>query len=306
MISCKKVLTSFAALVFLAVLCANVAFADGEKTGVVTCSVLNVRETPNTSAKVLTKASQGDQLNVISNSNGWYKVSYDGVTGWVCADYVSVKVAASVKGTVTVEALNLRSGSSTSTDVIDTLGSGDTVSIIGRAEDWYKVKTSDGIIGWVSNQYISVNGSKVSRGVEDVVPVIPADKSGSTTSVRQQILSYAKKFLGTRYVFGGTSPKGFDCSGYVQYVFRKFGVDLDRVASEQATQGKKVKKSDLLPGDLVFFHTYGGSGYISHVGIYVGDGQFIHASSGHYRVMVTDLDSSYYARSYITARRILN
>lgn len=118
------------------------------------------------------------------------------------------------------------------------------------------------------------------------------------------IVDIAKSLIGTRYVYGGTTPRGFDCSGFTQYVYRMAGVNLPRTASEQSQVGVAVDKSQLKPGDLVFFQTV--TNGISHVGIYIGNGNFIHASSGSsYKVKVTSLSSSYYVNRYRGAVRIL-
>lgn len=125
------------------------------------------------------------------------------------------------------------------------------------------------------------------------------------TSTRTSIVSYAKKFLGIRYKWGGTTTKGFDCSGFVKYVMKNFGISLSRVSSAQAKNGTYIKKSNLLPGDLVFFDTNGGSNRINHVGIYIGNGKFIQASSSHSGVAISSINSGFYAETYITARRVL-
>lgn len=125
----------------------------------------------------------------------------------------------------------------------------------------------------------------------------------SSTALSGSVLSKAAQYLHTPYVWGGTSPRGFDCSGFVQYVFRQYGYSLPRTAADQASVGKKVSKNDLKPGDLVYFAS-GGS--IDHIGIYVGSGKFIHASSPRSGgVIYTSLSESYYAARYAGATRIL-
>ena len=118
----------------------------------------------------------------------------------------------------------------------------------------------------------------------------------------KEILTYANTFTGVPYKFGGTTPAGFDCSGYIRYVFQKIGYDLPRQADEQYTVGKKVEKSNLQPGDLVFFETYEPG--ISHSGIYIGDGQFISATSSS-GVAIADIDDSYWGPRYVGAKRVL-
>jgi len=119
------------------------------------------------------------------------------------------------------------------------------------------------------------------------------------------IIDYAKKFLGIKYKWGGTTTKGFDCSGYVKYVYNKFGIALGRTSRNQANNGTYVKKADLKVGDLVFFDTDGGKNRINHVGIYMDGGKFIHASSSHKKVVISSLGSGFYAKSYMTARRVI-
>jgi cell wall-associated NlpC family hydrolase len=118
----------------------------------------------------------------------------------------------------------------------------------------------------------------------------------------QEIINYAKQFMGVKYVFGGASPNGFDCSGFTMYVFNKFGINLPHSASSQAGLGTAVSKSNLIPGDLVFFQTYKSG--ISHVGIYIGNNNFLEASSSR-GIAITSLSSSYYSTRYIGATRIL-
>ncbi|MDO6354237.1 C40 family peptidase [Caloramator sp. CAR-1] len=118
-----------------------------------------------------------------------------------------------------------------------------------------------------------------------------------------QLVSYAKRFLGIRYKWSGQSPSGFDCSGFTSYVFKSFGIELPHSSYGQFTSGQKILKSQLLPGDLVFFQT--SKRGISHVGIYIGNGKFIHASSGKGYVTITSLSEPYYSKRYRGAVRIL-
>ena len=144
----------------------------------------------------------------------------------------------------------------------------------------------------------SSNGP-ISRGASDGPGV-----SGTVTvsGGAQQILSYAARFLGTPYHYGGTTPSGFDCSGFTQYVFRNAGISLSRTSQEQIHNGVSVVRSALRPGDLVFFHTSGGSS-ISHVGIYVGNNTMINSSNG--GVSYDDLTDSYWEPRFAGASRVL-
>lgn len=126
--------------------------------------------------------------------------------------------------------------------------------------------------------------------------------SRSINYVAGRIVSLSMNYIGVPYVFGGTSPYGFDCSGYVQYVFANAGVSLPRTADVQYEVGTPISTTDLVSGDLVFFSTY--TYGASHVGIYLGDNNFIHASSSR-GVTIDSLGSSYWSSHYIGARRIL-
>ncbi len=123
-------------------------------------------------------------------------------------------------------------------------------------------------------------------------------KSSRRVELERRALSYR----GAPYRWGGTRSSGFDCSGFVQHVFSKIGIKLKRSSREQFTQGTPVSREDLKPGDLVFFNTNGCG--ISHVGIYLGDGKFVHSSSGKRQVRVDSLDEGYYHNRYVGARRI--
>lgn len=118
-----------------------------------------------------------------------------------------------------------------------------------------------------------------------------------------EIVDYAKKFLGCSYSYGASGPRSFDCSGLTMHVYKHFGISLPHSSASQAKEGEYVKKSDLQEGDLVFFNT--SSKGISHVGIYIGGGEFIHASTSKRNVEISSLSESYYDKRYVTARRVI-
>ncbi len=128
---------------------------------------------------------------------------------------------------------------------------------------------------------------------------------GDSSRGSQSVVAYAKKFLGTKYKWGGTTTKGFDCSGFVKYVYKNFDIALSRASYAQAKNGSYIKRASLLPGDLVFFDTNGGKNKINHVGIYIGNNKFIHSSSSHKGVTISSLSEKFYSNTYMTARRVL-
>ncbi|WFD11067.1 C40 family peptidase [Tepidibacter hydrothermalis] len=123
-------------------------------------------------------------------------------------------------------------------------------------------------------------------------------------SIKNNVIDFSKKYLNVPYVWGGNTPKGFDCSGFTKYVMKHFGIDINRVSKDQAKNGKFIPKKELKTGDLVFFDTKGNG--VSHVGMYIGDDKFIHASSKYKKVVISPLNEGYYSETYVTGRRVLN
>jgi len=123
---------------------------------------------------------------------------------------------------------------------------------------------------------------------------------------KKKLLNYAKYFKGGKYVWGGTTPKGFDCSGYVQYLYKKSHINLPRTAWSQSKQGIPVDKNHLEKGDLLFFLTDKKRGIpVTHVGIYLGNGEFIHAASKKKGIIISPITHGHYADTFVSARRIL-
>lgn len=225
-------------------------------------------------------------------------------------------------GYVSTDGLRVRKGPSTDTEAIDSLEKNDEVKIVGETGKWYKIDLN-GKIGYVSSKYISDTKltETTSRGgsalkdemlkqqettpkVEET-PVETAPTQPETSETGTAIVEFAKKYLGYKYVSGGASPStGFDCSGFTTYVYKQFGVSLYRSSKDQIKNGVAVDKSNLQPGDLVIFNNEANTS-IGHVGIYIGDGNFIHASNPSDGVKITTLLSGYYKIRYVGARRVI-
>lgn len=256
----------------------NPAFAEGLGVGKVTGNHVNVRTQGSLSGSVIARLNWNDTVTVLDKQNGWYKIKLsDGREGWVFGEYLSVRNSSSVSrgnsekaasvGIVTGSYVNVRSEAGLSGSVVAQLNKNTTVDVLGKQNGWYKIKLSDGREGWIYGEYLAVrSSSSISRGEVD-------------RSLIDKLIDFAKSFVGTPYVYGGSTPKGFDCSGFVQYVFKNVGINLPRTANEQATAGEYVSYNNLQPGDLVFFKTLGSS-VINHSGIYIGNGEFIQSSSG--------------------------
>lgn len=134
------------------------------------------------------------------------------------------------------------------------------------------------------------------------VVLLYAFGAGSVSASSIDLKKSIDEVVGTPYEWGGTTPKGFDCSGFILYIFNQYDTKLPRTSKSMSQIGDKVAKDDLLPGDLVFFNTFGEG--VSHAGIYIGDGDFAHASSSK-GVSINNLSEKYYAKRYITARRVV-
>ena len=276
-----------------------------------TSAGLNVRKGPSTSYAKITTLANGTKVNVISTSNGWAQITSGSITGYVSEQYLSSNApnggntsntesneTAIIKYVNSSTGLNVRKGPSTSYDKIATLAHGTKVTVKSTSNGWSQI-TSENITGYVSDQYLS--STKPSIGSS-------SDTNSSTSSTSaSKVISYAKQLLGKPYVWGAQGPNGFDCSGFTYYVFKNAaGITLPRTSAAQSKYGMAVSKSNLKPGDLVFFDTSGpNNGGVTHCGMYIGDGQFIHAASGQGKVVINNLNSSYYVNAYVNARRVL-
>lgn len=230
------------------------------------------------------------------------------------AQYINVENVEAKTGKVTASVLNVRSQASTSSKITGKLKKGQTVNILSKSGQWYMVNTPNISSGWIYGAYVALDkpdsakgnttsrGSTVSRGGES-----PRDIPVSKATKGEQIAEYSKKFLGVPYKWGGATPEGFDCSGLTYYIYKQFGITLNRTAAGQSTQGVLVKKNELKPGDLLFFDTQGGNnGQVTHNGLYIGNNKFIHSANPRTVVRITDLSDSYYTRTYVKAKRIIN
>ena len=295
----------------LTALMAVSAYAYDVQGGTVTTSsAVNFRTEATTSSESMGKLNDGTRVAILDEIDGWYKVAYDGKTGYMSSDYVVSQPIMNIEcggAKVTTSVLNVRSGPGTENSIVTKLYEGNVAKIIGINNAWFKVQYG-GQTGYISPDYVEIvkySGSTGSSGTAAVSAVSHASTS-SASGTRQQIVDYAATLLGCKYVYGGNSPSGFDCSGYVKYVFAHFGVNLSRTSASQYSNSVRISKSDLNVGDLVFFSQTRGSSKVGHVGIYVGGGQFIHAASPGKGVRYDSHSDSYYSSHYIGSGRVLS
>lgn len=291
------------------------AFAFDVQGGTVTTSsAVNFRQEPSTESTVLDKLYNGTRVAVLDQIDDWYQVAYDGDVGYMSAEYVETQPIMNIScggAKVTTAVLNLRSGPGTENDIVAKLAGGSVAKIIGINNGWFKVQYA-GDTGYISPDYVEVTayaggyGKTSSGSSSSSAAARSSGTSTAATGTRQEIIDYAATLLGCKYVYGGTSTSGFDCSGFTMYVFNKFGISLSHSSSTQYSNSVHISKSELQVGDLVFFSQKKGSSKVGHVGIYVGDNEFIHAASPGKGVRYDDLDSDYYLSHYIGCGRVIS
>ena len=278
----------------LTAMCTIGASAATVGAGTVPADALRPPPPPATEGEILATVSSGTSVVVLDEAeDGWYKVNYNSVEGYMSGEYLDVATKAETDlgyGKVDADGstLNMRAGASTSFDSLCSIPSGTVLELEGVYEGWYKV-TYAGNTGYVSSDYITITTEPT---------------TAASSALGEQVVALAKQYLGTPYVLGGNGPSSFDCSGFTKYIYAQFGYTLNRTATDQLQNGVSVSRSELQPGDLVFFK-YNTSKPVSHVGIYIGGGEFIHASTNRYMVQIDQMNSGHYANVFVYARRIL-
>ena len=303
-VTCKAA-KAFLASAASALVLAGAAFAAEENIAVglgrTTGSGLRMREYPSTESAVLYKMEKGTTISILDEvEDGWYHVSFDGKTGYVSADYLKelsgdVKAYAKVNG----QGVNVRQAPSQYSDVKQVIDKGAYVTVTGYDNGFFAVKCKYGTVGYIRSDYLDLTNTDGS---------VSSSSSSAKSSIGGGVVATAMKYKGYRYVYGGASPSGFDCSGFTMYVMAKQGVSLPHSASSQWTGSKGTriyKMSALQPGDLVFFRIGSTKKAASHVGIYIGNNQMIHASSSRTGVIVSSLNSGSYIRSFVGGKRFL-
>lgn len=280
------------------------------------------------------------EVVALDTTSKWVYISVNGKTGWVQKELLMTESqkqeeqpepskenqSQEVKylnktAYVASDGINFRQEPNTDSKILKTFLQNAKITILLEEGNWYKIKHNDQE-GYILKMYVSEKKVEVtSRSsatrqnntqVQETTQTDNKKKEETTTdpvttqvsSKASEIVKLAKKYLGSRYVYGGSSPSGFDCSGFTMYLYKQFGVSLPHSATAQSNRGTRVSKANLQPGDIVFFKDYRTNVGIGHCGIYIGNNQFIHASTEKTGVITSSLTSSSYQKRYVTAVRI--
>ena len=275
--------------------------------------------TPVINSLVINTLENESKIEISSEVNGWSYITSENIKGWVRTEIIEEKDAEEVEenssqkiGYISGASINFREEANTSSNIISKLARNTQVRILKTEDGWSKIEYN-GTKGYVSNQYISdkkvstTSRSSVNRTAKAKTTTANVNEGTDTASqgnaTGSEIVAYAKKYLGYKYVYGGSTPSGFDCSGFTSYVFKHFGYSLSRTSSAQASNGKAISKSELKAGDIICFARSSGSKTVGHVGIYIGGGQFIHAANSRKGVIISNVDGAGFY--YVCARRII-
>lgn len=246
---------------------------------VISSGNLNIRQEASTDSEVIGILTNHNACELLEDAGEWYKVTSGKVTGYVNKQYLvtgdeaeaiaeqEIKTVA----TVNTETLNVRAEKSTEAAVLSQVGNSEAFTVNSVADGWVEISVDDSV-GYISQDYVTLaQALPTAKTIEQV-------KYGDGVSdVRASVVSYALQFVGNRYVWGGTSlEKGVDCSGFTMRILGKYGISLPHSSRAQPSYGTKISASEAKPGDLFF---YGSGRSISHVAIYIGNGQIVHASN---------------------------
>ncbi|WP_304942129.1 C40 family peptidase [Vallitalea guaymasensis] len=262
-----------------------------------------LRNSPNLLGNVLATIDKGQLVSIEYQTGDWFYVSTTKGKGYMYKNSLSETKSSDSKSlstsqdttektskkvaTVNTNILNVRQQPSISSKKIGKVYRNNTFEVLSESEEWVSIKIPNGSTGYIYKDYVVISDEKT---ITD------------SSSLRQQVVSYAKQFLGNPYVWGGNSlTKGVDCSGFTQQVMKKFGISISRTSRSQINNGYRVSKNDLLPGDLVFF---GYRNRISHVALYIGNNQVIHANNRKTGIIINTLGDSRLL-PYIGATRVI-
>ena len=261
---------------------------------------LNLREKADTNSKIVTQLNQNDEVIVIKKvDNTWSQVKTGNYEGYIASKYLSSK---KIKETTSRGSEDIRN-SEAAKKAEEEAKKKEEEEAKKKAEAEAKKKAEEEAKKKAEAAKKKAEEETKKKNESTTNKTTTTSKKTTTSSKKSSkvtggdIIAYAKKYLGYRYVYGTAGPNTFDCSGFTSYVYKHFGYSLNRTSGGQRSNGKKVSKSDLQPGDILCFS--------GHVGLYIGGNKFIHAANPRKGVIISSLSESYYVKTYITARRIL-
>lgn len=253
---------------------------------------LNIRSKASETSSIVGKLPKDGGCYIYSiDDKGWAKIKSGKITGYVASEYLITgtdvpalaKKVGQLVATVAADSVRIRSEKSTDAPIVTGVSKGEELEIIDNSDkNWAKVAL-DQTNAYISKDYITVSYQlKKAISYEEAVSA-----TTGMSSVRSKMVSYAKQFLGNKYVYGGTSlSHGIDCSGFTMRIYQKFGYNITRTSRSQAVAGKRIKVSQVKPGDLVF---YSEGGVIHHVAMYIGNGKVIHASNPRSGIKISNM-----------------
>ena len=280
-----------------------------------------------------------DEVQILSTEGDWYQVRAKGTTGYVFKDLVSSSRTDTSRGSIIERSklstqsledkikqtdreekaqtileeeiiktayvngsvVNVREKATTDSKVLTTVTKRTPINVLSTEEDWYKIKINNKT-GYISKDYVVDSLSQIKK--EEQTNNVVIKPSNTSNAKGKDIAEYAKKFVGYKYVYGGSGPTTFDCSGFIMYVYKQFGKSLPHSAVSQANYGKKVSTTDIQIGDLLVFYNRAKTS-IGHVGIYIGSNKFVHAANSTRGVTTDSIYSSYYKTRLIEVRRLV-
>ncbi len=284
---------------------------------------LNIRSSPSTEndTNIIGKFPGKAAGEILETEDGWYKIKSGPITGYITADpqYVAIGQeardlaleSATLMAIVNTDRLNVRSEPSTGSKIWTQISKEDRYTVLDQLDGWVQIELDTGDSGDGEDSansdkaFIATrdNNVEVRYALTEAIKFSPVEeRANQQAALRGKVVNYALKFVGNRYVWGGTNPNtGADCSGFVQYVMRNAaGVSLPRTSREQAKTGRAVTSSEMMPGDLIFYAN--SKGTVNHVAMYIGNGQIVHAASRRSGIKI----STWNYRKPKTIRRFLN
>jgi cell wall-associated NlpC family hydrolase len=271
---------------------------------------IEIRSSPAYNSKITRKLRSDKEIFYIKSRYDWSKIRSGFYIGWVENKDLKFKSNMDRLAKILSDNEKLFTGTDVNKTVTAELDNSEIVEVMFTNMKWTKIKTLSGKIGWVKKASITKNVSE--EDVNNYITSKILEYENENNQKAQVIIEDGLKYLNTKYLWGGTSPEGFDCSGFVKYLFQQRGISMNRVACDQTKNGVPIPDGILKKGDLLFFDTNKTNNLennvapsnVSHVGIYLGNKKFLHSSSGAGKVVVSDL-SAYYRNAFVTARRLV-